>query len=70
MGCDLKLTQAPDKAECQARCVHNSKVKVFAVYVLQCAPINLCSVLLLYIDLILRTLGEGTFGKVVCCEDR
>ncbi len=21
-------------------------------------------------DVILRTLGEGTFGKVVCCKDR
>ena len=25
---------------------------------------------ILYTDEIIRTLGEGTFGKVVCCNDR
>lgn len=26
--------------------------------------------LCVFTDVILRTLGEGTFGKVVCCKDR
>ncbi len=31
---------------------------------------DFCNILLPSPDVILRTLGEGTFGKVVCCKDK
>ena len=72
LSCDLKLSQTDDRRIPSLICTLQVVCSIHCIVYTVAPPINCGPVCLVLFaaDEILRTLGEGTFGKVVCCEDR